>query len=166
MNNKVALIVLICLLTFFIWFIQKWIEKKREIILQQKTEAEIRKFQKEFWDKAHDRKHFYYQNGGLNIENKTVFDFNQNPEILKRLITFAFKKRTSFESLSDKSSEMSIEDFYEWNVKGTRAGQLNMLMDLAEITDNEKLKHAVIFEQEIFDEYCNEMANRFGIIIN
>lgn len=165
--NGTALIVFISILTFFvIWIIQRQVKKNRAKIFQQKTDAEIHEFGKDFWAKAHERKLLYYKNGGLNIENKTVFDFTQDHELLKRLIAYAFKNRHPFENPDDKSSEMSIKDFYEWNIKGTRWGQLNMLRSLAEITDNKNLKDAVIFEHNLFDEYCVEMMNRFGIIVN
>ena len=162
--NETALMILISILTFLaVWIIQRQVKKCKEKILKQKTDAEIHEFEKEFWAKAHEHKLLYYKNGGLNIENKTVFDFTQDPELLKRLIAYAFNP---FKNPSDKDSDMSIEDFYEWNVKGTRWGQLNMLKSLAELTDNKNLKDAVTFEHNLFDEYCVEMMNRFGIIIN
>ena len=61
---------------------------------------------------------------------------------------------------------MSIEEFYEWNKTTTKWGRLNILTAFAEITDNNKIKDAVIFERELFDEYCVEMFNRFRIIVN
>ena len=159
--NEIALVVLPSILTLFVvWFIQRRVKKGREIILKQKTDAEIHEFEKKFWAKAHERKLLYHKKGGLNIENKTVFNFTQDPKLLKKLIAYTFRNPY------DKSSEMSIEDFYELNLKGNRWAQLNMLMSLAEITDNHNLKEAIIFEKELFGEYCVEMFNRFGIIVN
>ena len=159
--NKTALMILISILTFFvIWIIQRQVKKSKEKIFKQKTDAEIHKFEKEFWANARERKLLYLKKGGLNIEHKTVFDFTQDPKLLKKLIVYTFK------SHYDKSSEMSIEDFYELNLKGNRWVQLDMLMSLAEITDNQNLKEAIIFEKELFEEYCVEMFNRFGIIVN
>ena len=140
--------------------------RKKEKILQQQKDEEERKFAEEYWEKAKERKHLYLINGGVDIENKTVFDFTNDPKLLKRTIAYAFKGALSSSISNYESSNMSIEEFYEWNKCANKWGRLNILMDFAEITDNSKIKEAVIFERKLFSEYCVEMFNRLRISVD
>lgn len=145
---------------------RKHCTRKKEMILQQQKDEEEREFAEEYWEKAKERKRLYILNGGVDIENKTVFDFTNDPKLLKRTIAYAFKGVLSSSISNYESSNMSIEEFYEWNKCANKWGRLNILMDFAEITDNSKIKEAVIFERKLFSEYCVEMFNRFRIIVN
>ena len=161
------LFVLISVIFFlFIWKMRKRCIREKELLLQQKKDEEVHKFEEEFWKMAEERKRLYLLNGGVDIENKTVFDFTNDSELLKRTITYAFKSPNSSSNSYYESSNMSIEELYKWNKTATKWERLNILMAFAEITDNNKIKDAIIFERKLFDEYCVEMFNRFRIIVN
>ena len=167
MSFDFFLLFLICVIVFlFIWKMRKRYIRKKELILQKKKDEKVHKFEEEYRKMAEERKRLYILNGGVDIENKTVFDFTNDPKLLKRTIAYAFKGALSSSFSNYESSNMSIEEFYEWNKCANKWGRLNILMDFAEITDNSKIKEAVIFERKLFSEYCVEMFNRFRIIVD
>ena len=166
MSFDFFLLFLICVIVFlFIWKMRKRYIRKKELILQKKKDEKVHKFEEVYRKMAEERKRLYILNGGVDIENKTVFDFTNDPKLLRKLIDHFFAPPFSSKNPYHTASKMSIDEFYNWNKEG-RWGQLNALRDFAAITGNEKLMDAIEFEHQLFVEYCVEMMNRFGIIVN